>query len=185
MNLRVSTDEQCIHCVIYYASQLISISTKTYPVNLNKQSRHMSNMKHDTRNIYNSGHFAHEQWNDYHLISHFVRDTDTNKLKKFLLYLSKFISATSIYYWQIFKRIMLHLIFFVYHENQEYHEVLYSHFRWHWFIVKPVIVDILETYVIKNVSLKYEAHSNFNFKIVIMAMMMMINWVLIYIWMIK
>ena len=65
MNLRVSTDEQCIHCVIYYASQLISrlvlISTKTYPVNLNKQRRHMSNMKHDTRNIYNSGHFAHEQ----------------------------------------------------------------------------------------------------------------------------
>ena len=85
--------------------------TKTYPVNLNKQSRHMSNMKHDTRNIYNSGHFAHEQWNDYHRISHFVCDTDTNKLKKFLLYLSIFISATSIYYWQIFKRIMLQLIF--------------------------------------------------------------------------
>ena len=56
----------------------------------------MSNMKHDTRNIYNSGHFAHEQRNDYHRISHFILDTHTNKLKKFLLYLSIFKSATSI-----------------------------------------------------------------------------------------
>ena len=28
-------------------------------------------LKHDTRNIYNSGHFAHEQSNDYHRISRF------------------------------------------------------------------------------------------------------------------
>ena len=111
MNLRVWMYEQSIHWGINYTSQLILISTKTYPVNLNKQRRHMSNMKHDTRNIYNSGHFAHEQWNDYHRISHFVRDTDTNKLKKFLLNLSIFISATSIYHWQIFKRIMFNLIF--------------------------------------------------------------------------
>ena len=52
------------------------ILNKTYPVNLDKQGKHMFNLKHDTRNIYNSGHFAHEQSNDYHRISRFC-DMDT------------------------------------------------------------------------------------------------------------